>query len=160
MYLQNTNKRWPLFALRPVQGVGLGVLALALSFSPLEQVMAQDVPALSISIPAQSLNQALLESGSRQIFKSIICPRPSVACKARRQRRMTPQQAMQSLLKGTGVQASWKGRTVSLSRSGRVDMTDWLLSRSLPRRAWRRREVAPNHHATDHIGQRTGTLTA
>jgi outer membrane receptor for ferric coprogen and ferric-rhodotorulic acid len=124
VYPQNTNKRWPFFALRPVQGVGLSVLALALSFSPLEQVVAQDVPVLSISIPAQSLNQALLELGQQADIQIYYLPDTVSGLQAAPvSGRMTPQQALQSLLKGTGVQASWKGRTVSLTRSIRDDTT-------------------------------------
>ena len=86
--------------------------------------MAQDVPALSISIPAQSLNQALLELGQQADIQIYYLPETVSGLQAAPvSGRMTPQQAMQSLLKGTGVQASWKGRTVSLSRSGRVDTT-------------------------------------
>lgn len=124
MYPQNTNKRWPFFALCPVQGIGFSVLALALSFSPLEQVNAQDVPALSISIPAQSLNQALLELGQQADIQIYYLPDTVSGLQAAPIRgRMTPQQAMQSLLRGTGVQASWKGRTVSLTRPSRDGTT-------------------------------------
>jgi hypothetical protein len=66
---------------------------------------------LSISIPAQSLNQALLELGQQADIQIYYLPDTVSGLQAAPvSGRMTPQQALQSLLKGTGVQASWKGR--------------------------------------------------
>lgn len=95
-------------------------LLLALSFSP--AIHAQSPARVQISIPAQSLNQALLQLGQQTDIQIYYLPQtvaglsaPSVSGK------FTADQALRMLLQGTGVQATWNAKTVSLSRPTRSD---------------------------------------
>src|SRR5690606_1332007 len=68
--------------------------------------------------------RALLELGQQADIQIYYLPDTVSGFQAAPVRgRMTPQQAMQSLLRGTGVQARWKGRTVSLTLASRDDTT-------------------------------------
>lgn len=90
-------------------------IALALGFSP-TVLHAQSTTSVQISIPAQSLNQALLQLGQQTDIQIYYLPEtvagfnaPAVSGK------LTAEQALRTLLQGTGVLASWNGKRVSLT---------------------------------------------
>ncbi|MGG4605088.1 TonB-dependent siderophore receptor [Paenalcaligenes sp. Me131] len=102
----------------------LGVLsvsiALVFGVAPLD-VRAQDAVE-QISIPAQALGQALLQLGkqtSLQIFypQDLVNGLSAPAVSGN----VTPEQALQQLLRGTGIEYSLQGNSVTLSRHASGD---------------------------------------
>lgn len=95
--------------------LALGV-ALALGMAP-PAAYAQGSAAVRINIPAQSLNQALLQLGQQTDIQIYYLPQtvqglsaPAVAGM------LTPDQALQKLLAGTGIEFRRNGNNISLSR--------------------------------------------
>ncbi|VGO08750.1 TonB-dependent siderophore receptor [plant metagenome] len=91
-------------------------LALAFGLSP-EATYAQSTTPTQINIPAQSLNQALLQLGQQTDIQIYYLPEtvanlnaPAVAGT------LTAEQALAQLLRGTGVDVRWNGKTASLSK--------------------------------------------
>jgi len=106
---------------RPRVGpIGLNALAVSLALAlgwPSGAAYAQDAASARIDIPAQSLNQALLQLGQQSDIQIYYLPEvvagldaPAVAGE------LTAQQALARLLEGTGIEARWSGKTVWLSR--------------------------------------------
>lgn len=98
-------------------------IALALSLGPLE-ARAQDV-AMQISIPAQPLGRALLLLGrqtSLQIFyaQELVQGRAAAAISGN----VTPEQALRQMLRGTGIEYSRRGDSVTLSRPASGNVTE------------------------------------
>lgn len=110
---------------RPGAGLNALALSIALACGLLPGAgHAQSTVPVQISIAAQSLNQALLQLGQQTDIQIYYLPEtvaglsaPAVSGK------LTAEQALAALLRGTGVQASWNGKTVSLSRSASGDAT-------------------------------------
>ncbi|MBV7486392.1 TonB-dependent receptor [Bordetella sp. BOR01] len=84
-------------------------------------VQAQGKPAVNLSIPAQPLNQALLQLGQQadiqiyylpEIVRGLDAPAISGV--------LTPEQALRTLLQGTGIQYERNGNAVTLRRTGEV----------------------------------------
>jgi outer membrane receptor for ferric coprogen and ferric-rhodotorulic acid len=90
-------------------------IALAFGAAPI-QVSAQETP-VQISIPAQSLSNALIQLGEQASLQIFYLPEtvsglnaPAVAGS------LTPDQALRRLLVGTGIEVKRNGNTVSLSK--------------------------------------------
>ncbi|HWK71992.1 MAG TPA: TonB-dependent receptor plug domain-containing protein [Burkholderiaceae bacterium] len=90
-------------------------MALAFGAVPI-QVSAQETP-MQISIPAQSLSNALIQLGEQASLQIFYLPEtvsglnaPAVAGS------LTPDQALQRLLAGTGIEFKRNGNSVSLSK--------------------------------------------
>ena len=101
-------------------GAGLNALTLSIALAaglPPPAAHAQQGPATQISIPAQSLHQSLLQLGQQTDIQIYYLPETVAGRRAPGvSGLLTPEQALRALLQGTGVQANWNGRTVSLSR--------------------------------------------
>lgn len=108
-------------------GGGLNTLTMciALAFGALPlQVHAQET-AVQVSIPAQSLNDALIQLGEQASLQIFYLPEtvrglsaPALAGS------LTPDQALRQLLAGTGIEFRRNGRSVSLSRPAAGDATE------------------------------------
>lgn len=91
-------------------------IALAFGLSP-NVSFAQSTTPAQIDIPAQSLNQALLQLGRQtdiQIYylPETVADRNAPAVSGT----LTAQQALAQLLRGTGIEVHWNGKTASLLR--------------------------------------------
>lgn len=102
--------------------LGLGLHALAISIalvfglSP-DESYAQSTSPARINIPAQSLNQALLQLGQQTDIQIYYLPETVANLNAPAvSGTLTAEQALAQLLRGTGIEVRWKGKTASLSR--------------------------------------------
>ncbi len=102
--------------------LSFGLNALALSFalvfglSP-DAAHAQGTASAQVHIPAQSLNSALLQLGQQTDIQIYYLPETVANLKAPAvSGTLTAEQALAQLLRGTGIDARWNGKTVSLSR--------------------------------------------
>lgn len=108
-------------------GLGLNGLAvsLALAFGlPHGTAYAQGAAPARIDIPAQSLNQALLQLGRQTDIQIYYLPETVAGLNAPAvSGALTAEQALAQLLRGTGIEVRWNGKTASLSRPASGEAT-------------------------------------
>lgn len=101
-------------------GLSLNALAisLALAFGLLpDTAYAQGTTPGRVDIPAQSLNQALLQLGQQTDIQIYYLPETVANLNAPAvSGTLTAEQALTQLLGGTGIEVRWNGKTASLSR--------------------------------------------
>lgn len=91
-------------------------IALAVGLSP-TPTYAQSTTPTRVSIPAQPLNQALLQLGQQTDIQIYYLPETVASLSAPAvSGTLTAEQALAQLLRGTGIEVQWRGKTASLSR--------------------------------------------
>ncbi len=98
--------------------IGTLVISVALAIGMMPQVVhAQKSAAVQIQIAAQPLHQALLQLGQQTDIQIYYVPETVAGLQAPAiNGTLTADQALQRLLVGTGINASWQGSHVSLQR--------------------------------------------
>lgn len=113
---RSAGRRW---ACRAALRLNLGALAMgsALAAAMAPQAGQAQETVVQIDLPAQSLDSALIQLGRQTPLQFFYSPETVVGLRTPAvQGSMTPEQALQRLLQGSGVTYNKNGRNVTLSR--------------------------------------------